>query len=153
MKLVVCAVDASVNEPARVSEPLVREVDDCSVPCYECGRLFRSITDVRNHAHRAHGFKASARFYTPSNTCLACLTSFGSRDAIIQHLTDRKASMDLLFNVYAPLPTEIVSMLDKEAITVRKSRVPKAPSMRKHGQCVDAQMASPQKRALCVHDV
>ena len=61
--------------------------------------------------------------------------------------------MDELQAVYAPLSTDLVSMLDEQAITLRKSRVPIAPSMRTHGPRVSACMASSGKRPLSVRDI
>ena len=55
MKLVMCAVDASIKSPVSINATVVDVVESACVPCYECGRLFRSINDVRNQAHRSHG--------------------------------------------------------------------------------------------------
>ena len=118
--------------------------------CYQCARSFSSVTDLRSHARRVHGYISLTRRYCPVNTCLACLVSFGSRYRVVQHLQDRKTCLALLQSVYEPMTAEDVKALDVRALAMSKARERIAPAMRVQGPMIDVQLAAMGRRILSV---
>ena len=72
-KLVALAVESETA--ARIASSEQSENDSADdhqgVFCYECGYTCSSMDDLRNHAHRSHGYVCPSRAYCPTNTCLA----------------------------------------------------------------------------------
>ena len=116
--------------------------------CYECGRSFTSMQLLNNHAHRSHGYISPSRLFALDLQCKACLTVFGSRHRVVQHLADRRHCLHLIMSVYQPLPADTVRRLDSEALAMQKTRSVLAPAMRTHGPAIHAQLAATGKRVL-----
>ena len=129
------------------SGPKVSGVD-AAVYCYECGHAFASHADLINHAHRSHSYVTPARGYAVSNTCLACLTMFGSRDALIQHYYTAGKCLDLLQCLYLPLDRASVVQLDQAAISLRKSGARCPPARKLLGPRLHSSLAGDSKRVL-----
>ena len=114
-----------------------------SVVCFECGATVDCFHDLRNHAHRSHGNKNPCRYRTPTRVCLICLTMFGSRNALIAHLSSHgKPCAELLCNLYEPLPADIVATLDEYALRAAKisNGRKRAPAVRLQGPWVSIDM-------------
>ena len=116
------------------------EQADADVFCYECGRIFSSFQDLKNHAHRSHGFVSDARKYAVDDQCLACLTVFGNRLALVQYLSNRHHCLDTLRAVYNPLDPVRVKLLDVQALALAKQKRPVAPALRLMGPRIDPSM-------------
>ena len=149
MKLVKKAVDVSTTSYLDMVTPQLDDESEAHhVFCYECGQSFHSFRLLRNHCHRAHGYKSPTRAYLPSNECLACLTLFGSRDRAVQHLMTRHDCLAILQSVYAPLPCGVISALDKQATEERRKKALVAPAVKYAGPRIHMQMASTGLRSL-----
>ena len=86
--------------------------------CYDCGRTFPSMMLLNNHAHRSHGYVSPVRSYIIDLQCKACLTTFGTRERLVQHLRNFKTNdcLSVLASVYQPIPSPMVAALDADAL-------------------------------------
>ena len=114
--------------------------------CYDCGRVFCSFNELKNHAHRSHGFISDARRFAFTCQCLVCLTIFGSLHAIVQHLSDRIVCLDMLRMVYEPLSYEDCKALDHAALMAARSSSVKAPARRAFGPRIVPCMSGTPRR-------
>ena len=132
--------------------PDVLAVDNGGYVCYHCGRAFDTRLDMVNHAHRSHDYVSPTRLFCPGMQCLHCLTLFGSRYAVIQHLQNRKGCLAAIQEVYAPLPIYVVKEQDAKAVKVAKLNIPLYPAMKCRGPRISHELASGGLRVLTLAD-
>ena len=90
----------------------------------ECGLVFPSENDLKNHAQRSHEYRSPCRSYMPTTVCLSCLKAFASRDKLLQHLRCGSVRwFHHLASLYEPFDKLEVQRLDAEAVTRKKSAV------------------------------
>ena len=111
---------------------------------YECGQSFATHGELRNHAHMSHGFVHPGRGFAVSKTCLACLTMFGTRDALVHHYRSEvgKKCLDLLAQLYTPLDAHHVHAMDQHAIIVRKQMPHTVRAVKLCGPRIDINMGN-----------
>ena len=118
--------------------------------CYDCGRTFPSMMLLNNHAHRSHGYVSPVRSYIIDLQCKACLTTFGTRERLVQHLRNFTTNdcLSVLAGVYQPIPSPMVAALDADALFLTKSASAVAPAFRSQGPRIGPPLAGSGLRVL-----
>ena len=130
------------------------ELDHRDVICYDCGYTCKSMQELHNHAHRSHGYATPSRGYCPNTTCLACLTKFGCRHRLVQHLSaHNKACFNMLADVYEPLDRPTVDLLDKQALADARGVSWISPARKLAGPRSSKELAVHGLRRLTTDDV
>ena len=144
------------NEERHPSPPAPSHMDvldqERSHFCYECGRSFNTHIDMLNHAHRAHDYISPARRYSPDNVCLCCLTLYGSRHAVVQHLQYSKKCLRTLQDVYSPLSYAYVRKQDAASRSSGHNVRPLQPAKKLHGPHISTEMSTDGLRLLVLND-
>ena len=82
-----------------------------------------------------------------------CLTLFGSRHFVVQHLQDRKGCLSAIQAVYTPLPVHVVKQQDATALKAAKLNIPLYPALKCPGPRVSHELAFNGLRVLSSVDI
>ena len=124
------------------------------IRCEFCNSTWATEGDLKNHMHRAHGFRSLGRYYAPTNTCLNCLCVFGNRQRLVSHfLCDTgKVSLDVLRANFQPLEETTVMSLDAAALAISQSGARVRPAYRCLGPRLDPHCKASSVRSFQAMD-